>query len=651
MLLTGIEIDSFRTITTAQKLDVDPKITILMGANESGKTNLLQAIQSMRPKSDLSFADISKCKRDRYMQRILPEISFTFSISEADKEILSTIDSELVKIDTFVLHKKGNGLKGYSITIPENNIIRKLCEGEKNLKQAIEKRVIDASKLENNLSLNIRELTRLQSKIWQKQNNEDVTDLQNEYNVLNKEIKKIENEKHSIRSDIAILRDDLRRVELEKAKNPVITLNEYKTSKLLDQLPEILYFKDITLMPESISIKEIIQQETPEAKSMANFLKIGNIDDLNILNDERRRLRAILRDVSRVISDKFSKAWLQEPLKIEINKEGDDLSIELSDAVSISSSPSERSEGFQWFLSFIACFYSESHNKDKRKIILLDEPALRLHPKGQKDLLKVIERLSNNDQFIYTTHSPFLVNRNFPQRIRLLEKNSQKGTIINNKPYSNGKTRLWEPLKSSIGICLGDLFSLGETNLIVEGVSDEIIIAGISNKFAAIGESFLDLNEVTIVPATGADCVDYLAGFALSEGLNAISLFDNDAEGKKCLAKAQKEVGRNSLSVDSLKKGTITIEDLIPEDVYIRAVNSFYKKFEKYKEYKNSENKGIGIIERLSRHFKDIDMNFDKVSVSRELVQQLDTDELTLTQYEPFKNLFEMVSKVNQMQE
>jgi predicted ATP-dependent endonuclease of OLD family len=348
-----------------------------------------------------------------------------------------------------------------------------------------------------------------------------------------------------------------------------------------------------------------------------------------------------------VISNKFSETWLQEPLEIEISKEGEDLAISFNDLISISSSPKERSEGFQWFLSFIASFSSEPEKNKQRKIFLLDEPALRLHPKGQKDLIKVIEKLSESNQFIYTTHSPFLVNRNFPQRIRLLEKNPKKGTIINNKPYSNGKTRLWEPLKSSIGICLGDLFSLGETNLIVEGISDEIIIAGISNKLAAMGEPFLDLNEITIVPATGADCVEYLAKFALSEGLPSISLLDNDSEGKRSKAEIQKEKGINCLSVDDLKKGAVTLEDVLPEPIYVSAVNSFYSKFEKYVGYKLDGNVTSGIINRLSCHFETVGLNFDKVSVARELIQQTAVDEQALPQYEPFKKLFEIVNKMN----
>ena len=112
----------------------------------------------------------------------------------------------------------------------------------------------------------------------------------------------------------------------------------------------------------------------------------------------------------------------------------------------------------------------------------------------------------------------------------MLVKNGTKGTLIKNKPYSDGNTRFfWEPLRSSIGVSLGDMLSLGEVNLIVEGISDQIIITGISRKFAELGADypFLDLEEVSVVPAMGATCEEYLTRFANSQNLEAISLLES----------------------------------------------------------------------------------------------------------------------------
>ena len=205
------------------------------------------------------------------------------------------------------------------------------------------------------------------------------------------------------------------------------------------------------------------------------------------------------------------------------------------------SSPLERSAGFQWLLAFFSQFALQSEKNREDVIVLLDEPAIDLHPRGQKDVLKLIEEIGHKYQVIYSTHSPFMINKNFPHRLRLLTKELDKGTIINNKPYSDSKSRFWEPLKSAIGISLGDLLSLGEANLIVEGVSDQIIIIGISQKFADLGLPFIDLERTSVVPAMGATCEESLARFALSANLKTISLLDNDSEGKRIIAKKVEE--------------------------------------------------------------------------------------------------------------
>ena len=44
MKLLSVRVEDFRTISQKIDLDIDPEITVLMGANESGKTNILHSI-------------------------------------------------------------------------------------------------------------------------------------------------------------------------------------------------------------------------------------------------------------------------------------------------------------------------------------------------------------------------------------------------------------------------------------------------------------------------------------------------------------------------------------------------------------------------------------------------------------------------------
>lgn len=54
-----------------------------------------------------------------------------------------------------------------------------------------------------------------------------------------------------------------------------------------------------------------------------------------------------------------------------------------------------RSKGFQWFFSFLIWFSKIQGDKNKKYILLLDEPGLSLHASAQDDLLRFIdEKLS-----------------------------------------------------------------------------------------------------------------------------------------------------------------------------------------------------------------------------------------------------------------
>ena len=137
--------------------------------------------------------------------------------------------------------------------------------------------------------------------------------------------------------------------------------------------------------------------------------------------------------------------------------------------------------------------------------------------------------------------------------------------------------------------------------------------------------------------------------FAVSEGLKAVALLDSDAEGKKVMRKLKDESKLTVISIDQLKNGAITIEDLVPRSDYIDAVNSFYSKV-KIADYKNYEEpdegkpEANGIIAELKPHFEGLGYSLNKASIARELIQQLEIRQNDLPEYQAFTKLFELVS-------
>ena len=138
--------------------------------------------------------------------------------------------------------------------------------------------------------------------------------------------------------------------------------------------------------------------------------------------------------------------------------------IDFSDATTVYDTPKSRSIGFLWYLSFFINFLATSkEGKPHEYLFLLDEPGLHLHPSGQKDLTNLLEDLSGKNQLIYSTHSPFMINRNHPQRVRVVNK-EENGTKVDSEAYREN----WKPLRKSIGLTVGDLFFFNNKGIVLE---------------------------------------------------------------------------------------------------------------------------------------------------------------------------------------
>lgn len=202
----------------------------------------------------------------------------------------------------------------------------------------------------------------------------------------------------------------------------------------------------------------------------------------------------------------------------------------------------ERSQGLRFFLSYFVQLTAHRVRNAKPDILLLDEPDAYLSSVGQQDLLRVLhdyafpEDNTPRSQVAYVTHSPFLIDKNAPHRIRVLDKGSEdEGTRVVRDAANNR----YEPLRSSLGTYVAETAFIGGQNLFVEGAADQVLIAGLSSHLARRSESsagLLDLNQVTIVPSGGADGIPYMVYLARGRDTvkpACIALVDGDDAGRK----------------------------------------------------------------------------------------------------------------------
>jgi predicted ATPase len=303
----------------------------------------------------------------------------------------------------------------------------------------------------------------------------------------------------------------------------------------------------------------------------------------------------------------FPRWWVQDrDFKLVVSAREYDLVFTIRDKTETDYSFGERSSGLRYFLSYYVQYLAHEQQEHRHEILLMDEPDAYLSSQAQQDLLRIFTAFSSGDegrqpvQVVYVTHSPFLIDKNHADRIRVLEKGSgDEGTRV----VRNASRNHYEPLRSAFGAFVGETVFIGNCNLVVEGPADQILLAGAATVLQAKGASdfeTLDLNRVTIVPAGSASHVPYMVFLARGRDVEqpaVVVLLDSDEAGndaRKALKKGPPrgkslideryviqvaEVHKELGLVPSGVQQIVELEDLIPFDICLAAVNRYNREF------------------------------------------------------------------------
>lgn len=191
---------------------------------------------------------------------------------------------------------------------------------------------------------------------------------------------------------------------------------------------------------------------------------------------------------------------------------------------------SQRSTGFTNFFALKTILHARMQEASAASYIwLFDEPGVYLHPHGQNDLLQVFETLSATNQIVYCTHSLFMLNKNFPQRHRLVLK-SDRGTRIDQKPYR----AQWSSAISSLGLGLPGTILFANRIALVEGDSDPIYMNALMQKAIEAGWIDADINQLSFISTGESKNADALIRYLLDAAIRPkiVLIFDGDEGGK-----------------------------------------------------------------------------------------------------------------------
>lgn len=380
----------------------------------------------------------------------------------------------------------------------------------------------------------------------------------------------------------------------------------------------------------------------------------------------------------------FKRWWTQDTdFALRLRLRDFDLVFTIRDRTGSDYTFKERSQGLKYFLSYFVQYLS--HDPDEEGLLLLmDEPDAFLSNSGQQDLLRIFEAFAHPEddsdpvQVVYVTHSPFLIDKNHAERIRVLEKGEgEEGTRV----VKNAGRNHYEPLRTALGGFVAETTFISACNLLVEGQADPVLLAGASSvarKIAPNGNA-LDLNTLTLVPCGGSGNVPYMAYLARGRDEDkpaVLVLVDNDKDG---LDAAEAIRDMEGLLPDSLvftvaatdegddREGIEELEDLIPISLANDAVQQLAKTVLSRQDAEKfcaawkpvKAEAGQKLFKRLQAASKDAStsagltrpLGLDKVAFARSVIDlALDKEATKKIQSELYENFRPLLAVIEQKQ-
>lgn len=572
MKLKTVQIDHFKHILDSTPVSIEPDITCLVGKNESGKTAFLEALRRLKPaqggvkfgigKHYPAWLEKMHKRQGKNLESVRP-IQTVFELEDGDIGAVEGVFGKgTLTSKEFRVSRRYDNLYNHHFEVDEAAAVRNLLV-DFDLPKKVEAAVKNAAT----------------------------------FVALNKALVSLEEENAEDQQITTVCAGVKASVEKCLPENTTFTSKVWKL--LFDRIPKFFFYSDYSRLPGRVRIRELLQAD-PETldendQTARSLLQLAGSDQDYLLDPDYETRRRELENVANAISQDVLQYWttntdlrvlIDISQETEQRKDGqhavhDEMHVRMYDNRHMLSLPfDERSSGFQWFFSFLTAF-SRYEYDDTPVIILLDEPALGLHAKAQKDFLRFIEeRLSKRCQVIYTTHSPFMIQPDHLERARLVEdRGRETGSVTTSDVLTTDSDTLF-PLQAALGYDIAQHLFIAKDNLVVEGPSDFLFMQTVSERLAEAGREGLH-KRWSIMPLGGADVIPAFVAL-LGNHLDVTVVVDARKEGHQkltSLAMAGFLGEKRIITIGEIADRKMAdIEDLFAKEDYVDLYNAAFGK-------------------------------------------------------------------------
>jgi len=222
-----------------------------------------------------------------------------------------------------------------------------------------------------------------------------------------------------------------------------VELNETDLKKILPQIkviPALRDPKNESTAGNNSYLKDLIQMLDEESKTdiILNDKRLTYSELNDVLSEETKKR---CNDLAEKITSYYNNAIGSKDYKIVIDatvniSKGTQYTTTIIDTTTgIENDVLNCGTGYQSMiiLSILETYVNISQSSTKY-ILLIEEPEVYLHPSLQRKMIDTLLQISENNQVIFTSHSPITISKLESSNVRLVEKNNCESRILNVTP-------------------------------------------------------------------------------------------------------------------------------------------------------------------------------------------------------------------------
>ena len=522
MFVTQMQITNYLSVRGTIKMDLDRKVSVLLGSNDHGKSNLLTALRHLNPDEEITSEQVNWDSAEDSTV-----LEFTLALSDAESDELSQI-------------VEGMNVDPDAVDVEETKPNEEVAQPEESVSSTEEVNPPPTPATSNGTVKPTKET----------------------YDLIDSFDGKFDTICLTRSPDSGLLLHGYTLASLPRL------LSEFLESRL----PRVELFKSVSgNLQDTVTADELTTQEFEFIQGVFFYADIDPMKAKNLFAQTDRNVRR-LDQASEILDGNLRELWGQGTnlhFKLQHKHESIDFMVDDPAIQNRVARMSTRSDGVTQFFR-VAMVLNARRNKNPANsyIYLFDEPGVYLHPQGQMDLIRVFERLADDTQIVYATHSLFMLNRNFPERHRLIYKDDE-GTKIDQKPYRAN----WKLATDALGVFLSSNILFSSRVLLVEGDSDPMYMYELFRQLNKVNEIDGDSNSLAVMSFGDTKNLRFLLQqFRTGNAQRAVTLLvDGDEMGTNML-KAVKELCKR-VGVESIEwSKNNSIEDLCIEGTFLEAV-------------------------------------------------------------------------------